>query len=96
MIKGSKQNINSKLKEVEEKFTGIYNKLREEVEDIMEEVSDLKTQVDDVKTQADGVERRMSDEIRTQYYKTFFMLISAEHKTCPASKCKNCQPLLPF
>lgn len=60
MIKESEQNINSRLKKVEEKFAGIYNKLREDVEEIKEEVSDLKSQVEDVKAQSDGVERSMS------------------------------------
>ena len=44
MIKESEKNISSRLKKVEEKFTGINNKLREEVEDIKKEVSALKAQ----------------------------------------------------
>lgn len=60
LIAQSEQSINSRLKRVEEKFTGIINEMREEISDMHKEVDDIKTDIDDVKSQADEVEKSIN------------------------------------
>ena len=60
MIAQSEQSKISRLKRVEEKFTGVINEMREEISDMHKEKIDIKADKDDVKSQADGVEKSIN------------------------------------
>lgn len=60
LIAQSEQNINSRLKKVEEKFAGAISEMREEISEIHKEVSDIQTEVDNAKIQADEVEKSIN------------------------------------